>query len=25
VAILEGILKDGSWDQPHFRKKAAVT
>jgi kynureninase len=25
VSILEGILKDGSWDQPHFRKKAAVT
>ena len=25
VAILEGILAEGSWDQPHFRKKAAVT
>ena len=25
VAILEEILKSGSWDQPHFRKKAAVT
>src|SRR5579859_3626345 len=25
VAILEKILTDGSWDQPHYRKKAAVT
>ena len=25
VAILEKILADGSWDQPHYRKKAAVT
>jgi kynureninase len=25
VDILAGILADGSWDQPQFRKKAAVT
>ena len=25
VAALERILTDGSWDQPRFRKKAAVT
>ena len=25
VAILERILADGSWDQPQYRKKAAVT
>ncbi len=25
VAVLEAILNDGSWDQPHYRKKAAVT
>jgi len=25
VAVLERILNEGSWDQPHYRKKAAVT
>ncbi len=25
VDVLENILADGSWDQPHYRKKAAVT
>jgi kynureninase len=25
VAVLQDILATGSWDQPHFRKKAAVT
>jgi kynureninase len=25
AAILEQILAEGSWDQPRFRKKAAVT